>query len=196
MPVLVKCLPILCLISFVFFQGVSNSYNRKILTGLCFSCVGDALLVWQIAYEELFLLGMAMFAIAMCLYISALGFSPFGVNQLLCCVFVMSAAYAIFIPSLLHRTVMLVAVSTYIFLLAVAEWRSLACISLEGGAIPWRKIYAAAGITTFVISDTILGVAKFIRPILFHRFLVMTTYYTAQLFLSLSVINSHIFTIK
>jgi len=177
----------------VFFQGISNSYNRKILAGLCFCCTGDALLVWQIAHEELFLLGMGMFAIAMCLYISALGFSPFGVKQLLLCVLVVSVIYAVFIPALLHRTVMLTAVCIYIFLLTVAEWRSLACISLEGGSIPWRKIYAAAGMSTFVVSDIILGVAKFIQPILFHRFLVMTTYYTAQLFISLSVINSHIF---
>lgn len=192
-PALVKCMPVLSLISFVFFQGVSSSYNRKILGGLTLCCIGDALLVWQQFYEEVFLLGMLMFAIAMCLYVSAFGFRPFGVKQFLFCALLMSLFYAVFIPALLHRTVMLISVSIYIFLLALAEWRVLAGVSREGGMIRWRKVYAAIGISLFVISDCILGISKFIQPILFHRLLVMSTYYSAQLFISLSVINSHIF---
>lgn len=189
-PALVKCMPVLSLISFVFFQGVSNSYNRKILAGLTLCCIGDALLVWQKMYEELFLLGMLMFAIAMCFYISAFGFRPFGVKQFLFCAFLMVGFHAVFIPVLLHRTVMLISVTVYICLLALAQWRALAGVSREGGVIRWRKVYAAIGITVFVISDCILGISKFIQPILFHRLLVMSTYYSAQLFISLSVINS------
>lgn len=190
-PVLVKCMPVLSLISFVFFQGVSNSYNRKILAGLTLCCIGDALLVWQKFYEELFLLGMFMFAVAMCLYISALGFRPFGVKQFLLCSLLMTIFHVIFIPALLHRTVMLISVNVYILLLGVAGWRALAGVSCEGG-IRWRKVYAAVGISLFIISDCILGISKFIQPIMFHRLLVMSTYYSAQLFMSLSVINSHI----
>ena len=192
-PVLVKCMPVLSLMSFVFFQGVSNSYNRKILAGLTLCCIGDALLVWQEFYEELFLLGMLMFAVAMCVYTSAFGFRPFGVKQCVLCVFLMTIFYGIFIPVLLHHTVLFIAVNVYITLLGLAEWRALAGVSREGGTIRWRKVYAAIGISLFLISDGILGISKFIQPILFHRFLVMSTYYSAQLFISLSVINSHIF---
>ena len=189
-PALVKCMPILSLISFVFFQGERNSYNRKILAGLTLCCIGDALLVWQKMYEELFLLGMLMFSIALCLYTSAFGFSPFGMKQFLLCALMTAFFHAIFIPALLHRTVMLIAVIVYIFLLGLAEWRALAGVSRKGGVIKWGKVYAAIGITVFIISDTILGISKFIQPIMFHRLLVMSTYYTAQLFISLSVINS------
>ena len=189
---MVKCMPVLSLMSFVFFQGMSSSYNRKILAGLTFCCIGDAILVWQKVYEETFLLGMLMFAVAMCLYISAFGFRPFGVKQFLVCALLMMLFYAIFIPVLFHRTVMLIAVSVYIFLLGLAEWRAVVGVSHE---VRWRKIYAVIGITLFVISDCILGVGKFFQPILFHRLLVMSTYYSAQLFISLSVINSHFFNI-
>ena len=193
-PALVKCMPVLSLMSFVFFfQGVSNSYNRKILAGLTLCCIGDALLVWQEFYEEMFLLGMLMFAVAMCIYINAFGFRPFGVKQCLFCALLMTIFYAIFIPALLDHTVMLMAVSVYILLLGLAEWRALAGVSREGGTIRWRKVYAAIGISLFVISDCILGISKFVQPILFHRLLVMSMYYSAQLFISLSVINSHIF---
>ena len=134
-----------------------------------------------------------MFAIAMCMYISAFGFRPFGVKQFLLCVLTMTIFYVVFIPALLHRVVMLIAVSVYIFLLGIAQWRALASLSFEGSIIRWRKVYAAIGISLFVISDCILGISKFIQPILFHRLLVMSTYYSAQLFISLSVINSNIF---
>ena len=190
-PALVKCMPVLSLISFVFFQGVANSYNRKILAGLTLCCTGDALLVWQQMYEELFLLGMLMFAVAMCFYTSAFGFTPFGVKEFLLCALVMAGFHAMFIPALLHRTVMLISVIVYICLLGLAEWRALVGMSsCEGGVIRWRKVYAAIGITIFIISDCMLGISKFIQPLLFHRFLVMSTYYSAQLFISLSVINS------
>lgn len=191
-PAVVKCLPVLSLMSFVFFQGVSSSYNRKILSGLTLCCVGDALLVWQKAHEELFLLGMMMFTIGMCLYISAFGlFRPFGVKQFLLCASVVMVFHAIFIPALLHHTVMLIAVNMYTILLGLAEWRALvACVSCEGGVVRWSKVYAVIGISLFVISDCILGISKFVQPILFHRVLVMSTYYSAQLFISLSVINS------
>lgn len=60
----VKCLPILSLALFVLLHGVSHpqqhKFSRRILAGLLFSCVGDALLIWP----EYFLHGMAAFGVA------------------------------------------------------------------------------------------------------------------------------------
>jgi uncharacterized membrane protein YhhN len=73
-----KCLPIFCLMAFVFFMGFKNTsefgYHRKILIGLAFSSVGDACLDY--GNGELFPIGMLAFAGAQICYISAFGFKP------------------------------------------------------------------------------------------------------------------------
>lgn len=48
------------------------TYSRRVLVGLMFSCLGDALLV----FHDYFLHGMAAFGIAHLFYIAALGFRP------------------------------------------------------------------------------------------------------------------------
>lgn len=58
------------------------------------------------------------------------------------------------------------------------------------GKIPWRKIYAAIGAVLFVISDLVLAVNKFCQPVAGERYIIMTTYYAAQFFIALSVVNS------
>ena len=58
------------------------------------------------------------------------------------------------------------------------------------GEIPWRKIYAAIGATLFVISDTVLAINKFCSPVAGERYIVMVTYFAAQLLIALSVVNS------
>lgn len=58
------------------------------------------------------------------------------------------------------------------------------------GEIPWRKILAACGAILFVISDIVLAVNKFCWPVVGERYIIMVTYYAAQLCISLSAVNS------
>jgi uncharacterized membrane protein YhhN len=74
-----KCLPIFCLMAFIFFMGFKFTdeqfrYHKFILFGLGFSSVGDAFLDY--ANGELFPFGMLAFAVAQICYISAFGFEP------------------------------------------------------------------------------------------------------------------------
>ncbi|PSN58441.1 hypothetical protein C0J52_02788 [Blattella germanica] len=73
---LIKCLPIVSLVVFVLLHGMSlgdeYTFSRRILTGLLFSCLGDALLVWP----HYFLHGMAAFGVAQVMYTAAFGFKP------------------------------------------------------------------------------------------------------------------------
>jgi uncharacterized membrane protein YhhN len=48
------------------------TFSRRILTGLLFSCVGDALLLWP----QYFVYGMAAFGVAQIMYTIAFGFKP------------------------------------------------------------------------------------------------------------------------
>ena len=79
-----KCLPILSLILFIFLNGINlrgfeYSYSRRILTGLAFSLIGDALLVYDHAY---FIHGIFAFGISHILYATAYGMRPLRVFML------------------------------------------------------------------------------------------------------------------
>lgn len=69
---ILKCLPIFCLMAFIFFMGYKFSseyrFHTKILLGLLFSSCGDALLDYKKA--DLFPFGMIAFAVAHFFYIS------------------------------------------------------------------------------------------------------------------------------
>ncbi len=191
----VKALPILSLIWFVCLQGISgdpsHSYNRKILLGLVFSCCGDISLIWQTLDDSYFILGLACFLIAHIFYTVAFEFTPFGLKEFLVLSMIGLTIFSIVLPMLSGP--ILYAVLVYGLLLWLMSWRSLARFSLKGD-IPWRKIFAACGATLFVVSDSVLAVNKFVMPLPWERQVSMTTYYAAQLCLSLSVVNSRLST--
>ena len=189
----VKALPILSLIWFVCLQGFSldpsHSYNRKILFGLVLSCCGDVSLIWQ-NYDELFFMtGLGFFLLAHVCYTLAFEFRPFGLKEFLVLSLIAVVMFSIVLPLL--SGVIFYAVLFYGLLLWLMSWRSLARFSLKGD-IPWRKIFAACGAILFVISDAVLAVNKFVVPVPWEREVIMTTYYAAQLCLSLSVVNSRL----
>lgn len=189
----VKALPILSLIWFVCLQGISgdlsHSYNRKILLGLVFSCCGDISLIWQNVDDSYFILGLACFLIAHIFYTLAFKFTPFGLKEFLVLSTLAVTLFSIVLPMLSGP--ILYAVLVYGLLLWLMSWRSLARFSLKGD-IPWRKIFAACGAILFVVSDSVLAVNKFVMPLPWERQVSMTTYYAAQLCLSLSVVNSRL----
>ena len=190
----VKILPILSLVWFVCLQGVSgeaqHSYNRKILVGLLFSIVGDTVLVWQ-QDIVMFLGGMLCFGFALLAYICAFGFTPFGLKELVGCSFIFAIASTILAMTLPSPLVHLVL--SYAFILLLLNWRSHARFNIKG-EIPWRKIFAACGAGLFFVSDFCIAINKFVYEVPGERAIIMTTYYAAQLCLSLSVINSRLST--
>lgn len=79
-----KCLPICSLILFILLNGINlrgfeYSYSRRILAGLAFSLLGDALLVYDHAY---FIHGVLAFGISHILYATAYGMRPLRVFML------------------------------------------------------------------------------------------------------------------
>ena len=86
---------------------------------------------------------------------------------------------------------MKVAIFIYGVLLGVNSWRALARFSLRNTDVPWRKIYAAAGMILFVFPDVVLAYNKFCSPVPGGRAIVMSTYYAAQCCIALSSVNHH-----
>lgn len=101
LPCLLKCLPVAFLGVFVVLHGISlgqerHSYSRRVLLGLCLSCVGDALLVWPWG----FLPGMAAFALAHACYTAAFGLQPLRPWAGAACATLAAAAAALLLPGL------------------------------------------------------------------------------------------------
>ena len=193
----VKALPILSLVWLVCLQGVGLgkhsgdfvSYNRRILCGLLFCCLGDVALVWQ-EKEVYFILGMAAFGCAHLCYILAFGLHPFGLKELVPCCLVTLLVLGGVLPCV-PSGVLTWAVPVYIVLVASMAWRSLARFNLRGD-IPWRKIFSAVGAFLFATSDLVLAVNKFCFSVPLEHELIMLTYYGGQLCIALSVVNSHL----
>ncbi|XP_066600593.1 lysoplasmalogenase TMEM86A [Prorops nasuta] len=183
-----KCLPIISLIIFVVLHGMSLSeeytFSRRILIGLIFSCLGDALLVWP----NYFIAGMCMFAIAQITYIAAFGFEPLNAKLGAVIYLMSSIAIWILMPGL--NGVLSIGVPIYTLLLTTMAWRAISRVQFFGELWTWTKLCSCLGSICFVISDTLLGFHYFHTPLPYAQISIMSTYYAAQLGIALSVVDS------
>ncbi|CAK8697898.1 unnamed protein product [Clavelina lepadiformis] len=199
-----KCLPTLTLCIFVlWYDGFSftskNQYSRCVLAGLLLSMLGDFCLVW--ADEGYFLHGAASFAVAHVMYICAFGLKPLRPSLYVKMLPLMAVVYW-YIYNGLTDTGLKVAVLCYIMIILFMNWRALAKIKclddvragVNGSSHKkWTELVACLGAISFCISDTCLAINRFHSDVPHQRWIVMTTYYLAQLGIALSVVkNRHI----
>ena len=181
-----KCLPILCLICFViaYLKGLSRKrYAFSILAGLVLSCMGDACLVYS---HNWFIEGLLCFALGHIMYAYAFGHKPYRLQMLLFLVPFGICIYAFMLPGFKGALTYLGGV--YIILICVMAWRAAAAIQLN--MWKWTKIFAFWGAVMFCISDLVLAINKFRFEVPYGDTIVMSTYYTAQLGIALSVVPS------
>ncbi|XP_069313037.1 lysoplasmalogenase TMEM86B [Eulemur rufifrons] len=168
---LVKCLPVLCLAAFLW--AVSSDTVLLLQAALVCSAVGDACLIWPRA----FLPGMAAFATAHVLYSWAFGFSPLQPGLLLLVVLAAVLCHSLLQPHL--EPDMVLPVAAYELVLSVMLWRGLA----RGGSAGW-------GALLFAVSDAVLAWDTFAQPLPHGHLVTMSTYYAAQLLITLSALGS------
>ncbi|KAM6204854.1 lysoplasmalogenase TMEM86A [Sarcoramphus papa] len=187
---LIKCLPIFCLWVFLLAHGinflVSHRSASRILAGLIFSAVGDAFLIWQ--EQGYFIHGLLMFAITHILYSSAFGMKPLDLKAGLLMGLVSSSCYAFLYSYLSGPFTYLVAV--YIALIGFMGWRAVAGMQLCNDLWTWTKLSACIGAMLFMVSDLTIALNKFCFPVPYSRFIIMATYYAAQMLIALSAVES------
>ncbi|XP_051018241.1 lysoplasmalogenase [Acomys russatus] len=169
---LVKCLPILCLVVFLWAVAPGGSYSRLLQGALVCSAVGDACLIWP----EAFVYGMAAFSAAHLFYLWAFGLSPLKPGLLLVTILTSLIYYSFLVPHL--EPDMVLPVLAYGLILTSMLWRSL----VWGGSASWGGV-------VFTVSDGVLAWNTFVYSFPFARLLTMTTYYVAQLLLTLSALR-------
>lgn len=159
----------------------------RLFWGLLFSCIGDAYLV----FPDYFLFGIIAFAISQTIYISLFGggltfFQNTTQIEVIIGLVVAAISCLVYISIVRHmKPLLAVLAALYCVLISMMLWSALiqAHRSLND-----RTILGAAGATMFYTSDLLLSVNKWGMKLPCAQVLIMTTYYSAQLFITGSVL--------
>jgi len=174
---LLKIIPIVILDISVFCT-LASLIRTALLVALVFSACGDLLL----AFDN-FILGVAAFLLAQLSY--ALIFKTYwqGITtrwmvSIVLLVYMLLMAWLL-LPSLGNLKIPVIA-----YLLAIGVMGFLAVQS----SLPIR--WAVLGAVVFIVSDSLIAVNKFVHPIPFESYWIMSTYYAAQFMLVTSLLKS------
>lgn len=170
---LVKPLPVLALLGWLH-DAPPSDYRRWISLGLIFSLVGDVLLAWP---GDLFIFGLGAFLFAHLAYLKAyfsdcrrLAVLPLvlalGVGAILLSILVSHGLGDLLIPVVVYATV-----------ITAMLWRALARL---GSNVPKRSALLAAGAVSFVFSDTLIGINRFVFSFDAAPYLLIVTYWLGQ----------------
>lgn len=178
--VTLKIAPIVTLLCHVITRTLEAQDSRlaTLLIALLFSLLGDWLLVYQNS-SIYFVLGIVTFGVQQILYTILFGFSVDGIFPIGLIVAIVSIIiYFYLLPNMKHFLILPSAV--YCILIGCMLWRALVRFSKYGGSLN------AAGAVLFYVSDSLLAINKFRHRIAYGDKLIMITYYTAQLFITVA----------
>ena len=196
-----KGLPVLFLIVF-FVYSVSSVHVGPVQTlgrdiddlprvffGLVFSFLGDCYLM----FDSLFVHGLLAFACTQLIYVALFGgrmllviVPSYGEIMAAMAVSLVSVwVYCYIFPKL--SRVLVVAAALYCILISLMLWCALVTL-MQDAQLP--KLQGAIGACLFYTSDLLLTLNRWGPAIPYGPNLVMATYYAAQVFIFLSVINA------
>ena len=174
----------MCLIILLAIYGSSldTIFSKWVVIGLLFSVVGDVFLMLR---DKWFVHGLISFFIAHIFYIVGLyGLFEFSwSNALVSGIILLVMAISFFAylaPAVLEEggINLSIAVASYIIMISVMVWFAI----LTGSIL---LIIAAL---LFYISDAVLAIDKFRQSFKIAEYMIMTTYFSAQLLFSLSIV--------
>ena len=174
-----KIIPMILIIVMAATQKVHSikKYQLLIVIGLVFCMIGDYTLQW-------FLIGLTSFLIGHVFYIFA--FSSTSEQPVPTWAKVSLLVYGVLMASWIAttvfksgETVLAFAVLAYISIILTMGWTALRTGS----------IFAIIGALLFLASDSYLAINKFVMPLPFSHEVIMTTYYSAQLLIALSILQ-------
>jgi uncharacterized membrane protein YhhN len=152
-----------------------SPYSQWIVIGLCFSLLGDVLLIWPDAY---FLVGLGAFLLAHAAYLLALSRDasfPAHSPVLLLYLTIGAWLYAVLFRALPPG--LRIPVALYTMLLAAMAGQAMGR-SLELRTSASR--HAALGAIFFMLSDLLLAFHRFRNPLLYSNIFILLPYYSGQ----------------
>lgn len=166
----------------------SSKQLSTLFWGLVFTCIGDGYLI----FESFFLYGVVSFAVAQAIFISlfdgrvSLLFEATR-NEIISgiTITVVSTLVLAYIWPKLKRA-LVIPVAIYCFVISFMLWSAVVKMLQKPTDL---TVLGAIGALMFYTSDLLLGVNKWRLQIPFAQVFIMTTYYTAQLFIAGSVLG-------
>lgn len=173
---------ILILLIATIFPAVESNYKIFIVSGLLFSMLGD---IFLINPEQHFKKGLIAFLIGHICYIIAFSVSTgfHFTSWIFLPIVVVGAIYLRLI--LPYSGKMKLPIIIYITMIMIMVWMAVERFHSD---LTLRTILPAIGAILFMISDAVLALNKFRRPFYCAELIILTTYFTAQWFLAVSVI--------
>ncbi|GCC23051.1 lysoplasmalogenase TMEM86A-like isoform X1 [Chiloscyllium punctatum] len=185
---LTKILPIISLCIFVVCKICQYNHrnHRKLLMGLTCSAMGDAFLLKD---DNQFLIGGgAMFALAHCLYTWAFGFKPLNLQAASLVALVVGLGW-IFL-SMCSKVWQMLLLCCYCTLIGIMSWRANAEVLFHHSRTR-TKVTGAIGAVLFMVSDFTLAINLLCFQVPHNQLIVMSTYYAAQLFITISIVRDN-----
>ena len=180
---LIKGTPIVLLMTLAWVSS-QFTVRRFLMTALCFSLLGDILL----SFDGLFIIGLAAFLVAQLTYTGLfLKYKQTPKHFRFWCAFIL--IYIIAMASIVLPKVMS---SDVILGLIVAVYMcAISTMAISAGLRTHQSVYITAlGAFIFVISDSLIAINKFVAPFDYSGIAIMVSYYAAQLFIVLGVVNN------
>lgn len=179
--ILVICTALLPLL---FTQRASHPYFYLIVIGLFFSLAGDIALMGTT--KKYFILGLVFFLITHVFYSFAFSISFIFVSKGI----VFSIAlllFACFIYAYLYPGLDQMKMPVLVYVIIISVMMHQALFSLNNESISHhRALLIVFGAALFYISDLILAINKFRRPVKYHR-ISLAFYYSGQFLVALSI---------
>lgn len=179
-----KPLPIIALLVWLR-RADSGPYRNWIAIGLLFSLLGDLLLEWP---TDLFVFGLGAFLLAHLAYLVAYLSSTrrLAPGALLLATAASGGMFALLASAGLGG--LLLPVACYSLAIGCMLWRALA--RLAEPALERRSAWlAAAGALLFVLSDSLIGINRFVMPFEGASFAILLSYWLGQLGIAASALS-------
>jgi uncharacterized membrane protein YhhN len=197
-----KCIPIWLMALACLFAPHASTYATYIGAGLAISSIGDFALeingspLASFVKADLFLVGLVSFLIAHVLYIAAFVLEPVRQPLLLPGLSMFFFyAYGVSMFSVLCSSIPLpLRAPTFIYVMVIATMGHRAFTRyhhIDPPSDPKSGLYGLLGALSFMVSDTVLAVDKFLAPMSWAKLAIMTTYYVGQYGIALSVLTQN-----
>lgn len=170
-----KGIPVIALLLWLR-QAPAGTYRRWICIGLVFSLAGDILLDWP---GDLFVFGLGAFLIGHLAYLRAYVSDSRlpALPALLLALIAGGAMFAILASSGLGE--LLIPVACYATAISLMLWRALSRIG-HPDLQPGSTWLAAVGAALFVLSDSLIGIDRFVTSFDAAPYAIILTYWLGQ----------------
>jgi uncharacterized membrane protein YhhN len=165
----IKAIPAISL-AVLALVTVSGARGKLLFTSLLLCAAGD--IVLEIGAEQYFIIGLGFFLIAQIMFIVTFS-RDFKMQRSMIPIIAILAIYALAMAIVMTPSLREMAIPVYFYLVAITLMGIFAALRAAKNKL---TLYGAV---SFIVSDSMIAINKFVTPVPAADYLVMVTYYLA-----------------